>query len=185
MSRSVFALEIAARTYPNDPFRQALHQLIRSQPNMVSPIQKRQLYFMAAQHIGANFQSVEKGCWDYWPDHDKAVADFEMWTQGMVTEEGVRHEPTYEGPPRYLTLTMAFLMVHGSPTDQAVAQRCNIPQENLWRRDVFGYIVQAIAAMDFADIQSDVIYLIPGDDAFALTPQDLTLPKFEYLRQLG
>ena len=49
---------------------------------------------------------------------------------------------------------------------------------------MFGYIVQAVASIDFSDVQSDVVYLIPGDDAFALTPQDLSLPKFKYLRQL-
>lgn len=185
MSNSVFAVEIAAQTWPNDPFRQAMHQLIRSQPPAQSRIQKRQLYYQAAQHIGANFGNVDRGCWDYWPDHDKAVADFEMWTQGMVTEEGARQGPSYDGPPRYLTVTMAFLLVHGSPTDRAVAERCNIPQENLWRRDVFGYIVQAIASIDFADVQSDVIYLIPGDDSFALTPQDLAQPKFHYLRPIA
>ena len=185
MSNSLFAVEIAAHTHPNDPFRQALHHLIRSQPSMQSPIQKRQLYYQAVQHIGANFAAVERGCWDYWPDHDKAVADFEMWTQGMVTEEGARPRPDYDGPPRYLTFTMAFLMVHGSPTDQAIAQRCNIQQESLWRRDVFGYIVQAAASIDFGDVQGDVVYLIPGDDGFALTPQDLAQPKFEYLRPIA
>lgn len=184
MSNSVFAIEVAARTYPNDPFRAALHQLIRSQAPAQSQIQKRQLYYHAAHHIQANFASVDFGCWDYWPDHDKAVADFEMWSQGMVTEEGARQGPAYDGPPRYLTFTMAFLLVHGSPSDQAIAQRCNIPQENLWRRDVFGYIVQAVASIDFADVQGDVVYLIPGDDAFALTPQDLGTPKFQYLRQI-
>lgn len=185
MSNSIFAVELAVRTYPNDPFRRALHELVRSQPSIQTPIQKRQLYYQAAQHINANFASVERGCWDYWPDHQKAIDDFEMWTQGMVTEEGARQAPSYDPPPRYLTLTMAFLLVHGSPTDQAIAQRCNIPEENLWRRDVFGYIVQAVASIDFSHVQSDVVYLIPGDDSYALTPQDLALPKFHYLRPIG
>ncbi|MBK7585974.1 MAG: hypothetical protein IPI67_38035 [Myxococcales bacterium] len=185
MSNSIFAIEIAARTYPNDPLRQRLHELIHTQAASQSQIQKRQLYYQAAQQLGMHFANVERGCWDYFPDHDKAIADFEMWSQGMITEEGARQGPAYDGPPRYLTFTMAFLMVHGSPTDRAIAQRCNIPQENLWRRDVFGYIVQAVASMDFADVQADVVYLIPGDDSFALTPQDLALPKFEYLRPIA
>ena len=184
MSYSIFAIEIAARTWINDPFRQALHGLIVGHPAASSPIQKRQLYVQIAQHIQQNFQSIEKGCWDYFDNHEKAVADFDMWVRGMLTEEGARQQPSYEPDPRYLTFTMAFLLVQGTPADQAIAQRCNVPQENLWRRDVFNYIVQAVPAIDFANVQADVLYMLPRDDEFALTPQDLTQPNFHYLRQL-
>jgi hypothetical protein len=31
-------------------------------------------------------------------------------------------------------------------------------------------------------VKSDVIYVIPGDDGWGLTAEDLTASKFEYLR---
>ena len=185
MSCSIFALEIAARTGPQDPFRRALHELVRQHPPAATRAQRRYFYLQLTQQIGAHFAAIERGCWDYFGDHDKAVADFNMWTQGMASEEGVRHAPSYDAPPRYLTFTMAFLLVKGSRSDVVISQRCRIPEQNLWRRDVFHHVLHSVAAIDFADVKSDVAYLIPGDDAFALTPVDLSQPKFQYLRPLA
>ena len=36
--------------------------------------------------------------------------------------------------------------------------------------------------MNFASVKSDVMYLIPRDDDWALTSEDLSETKFEYLR---
>ena len=41
-----------------------------------------------------------------------------------------------------------------------------------------------MAQVSFASVKGDVMYLIPRDDGWALTAQDLGLPKFEYLRML-
>lgn len=184
MGSSILAIEFAARTFPGDPFRRALHEIIRPQATVTSRAQRRYLYSRAVHCIGMNWRSIERGCWDYFDDNDKAVADFDMWLKGMTTEEGVRHQPSHDPPPRYLTFTMAFLLVSGSPTDLGVRARCNIPQNSLWRRDVFHQVLHVVTAIDFAHVRSDVAYLIPGDDAFALTPQDLAQQKFHYLRQL-
>lgn len=184
MPCSIFAVEVAIRTGPHDPFRRALHELLRHHPPSASRAQRRYFYYQVVQQVGANFAAVERGCWDYWPDHDKAVSDFDMWTKGMTAEEGARHVPSHDPPPRYLTFTMAFLLVKGSRTDLGLAQRCRIPEAHLWQRSVFQHVLLSVTAIDFADVKSDVVYLIPGDDAFALTPADLALPKFQYLRPL-
>jgi hypothetical protein len=105
----------------------------------------------------------------------------------MTTEEGSRREPSgrpdpYRGEPRYLTFTMTFLIVQGSPTDRALAQLCSIPEAYLWRRDVFGRILAGMSVINFASVKSDVMYLIPRDDDWGLTSSDLTAEKFNYLR---
>jgi len=185
---SIFALEIAARTWHGDPFRRTLHDLIMSHPQASTQVQKRMLYHQAVQHVMANFNAVELACWDFFDNHEKAVADYDMWCRGMLTAEGARTAPSFDPSqqePRYLTFTMAFLMMNGAPSERALAQRCNVQEQNLWRRDTFAYILQAVPSIDFADVQSDVIYLIPAQDEFALTPQDLGLPKFHYLRRLA
>lgn len=188
MAYSILAIEIAARTWYGDPFRRVLHELITTHPVASTPVQKRMLYHQAVQHVMANWNAVELGCWDFFDNHEKAVADYDMWCRGMLTAEGARTAPSYDPSqqtPRYLTFTMAFLMVNGTPSERAMAERCNVQEESLWRRDVFSYIVQAVPSIDFEHVQSDVIYLIPAQDEYALTPEDLGLPKFHYLRRLG
>ena len=38
--------------------------------------------------------------------------------------------------------------------------------------------------VNFAFVKSDVFYLIPGDESWGLTMQDLQEEKFEYLRNI-
>jgi hypothetical protein len=112
-----------------------------------------------------------------------------MWRDGMLTEEGVRPGPSgapdpYRPEPRYMTFTMALLLAQNSPADMAMRQLCNIPQPMLWNRSTFARILQGMRIVSFASVKSDVLYLIPGDDAWGLTLQDLSEPKFEYLRPI-
>ncbi len=154
---------------------------------------KFRLYRRAADLVLANLDNLAKGCWDYFDDDDRAQRDYKMWVDGMLTEEGARTLPSRQGggdPYRaesagYMTLTMAFLLVKGTPADQQLAARCNIPPSHLWQRWVFERLLQGVPLINFASVKSDVIYVIPGDDKWALTAQDLAEPKFNYLRPIG
>jgi hypothetical protein len=151
--------------------------------------QKWSQYQRAAQLVVEDLHLVERGCWDYFDDDGRALRDYDMWTKGMTTEEGVRPEPSgpvdpYRGEPRYLTLTMAMLIAQGTPTDRVMRDVCNIPQPLLWHRQTFARILRGMGQVSFASVKSDVMYLIPRDDPWALTAQDLAATKFEYLRML-
>jgi hypothetical protein len=190
MQHSILAMEVCARMEPGSGMRRALRDVIAKAPQAMSFNQKWQQYQRAAGIVLEHLSLVERGCWDYFEEDAKARRDFDMWTNGMLTEEGVRPEPSgmpdpYRGEPRYLTFTMAFLLVQGSPTDRMMGHACNIPQQDLWRRDVFARILRALAHLSFASVAADVCYLIPRDDGWGLTQQDLMAPKFEYLRQLA
>ena len=189
MEQSIFAIEVCARLVPESPLRAALAELIAAAPERMGLHQKWAQYQRASQLVLENLHSVERGCWDYFNDDARARRDYAMWTQGMTTEEGVRTEPSglagpYRGEPRYLTLTMAMVVLQGSPTDRMLFQTCNVPEALLWRRETFARVLRGIAQVSFASVASDVMYLIPRDDAWALTPLDLQAPKFEYLRLL-
>jgi hypothetical protein len=189
VNHSIFALEVCARLVPESPLRAALASLIAAAPERLGLQQKWQQYQRASQLIVENLHTVERGCWDYFNDDDKARSDFAMWTNGMLTEEGVRREPSglsdpYRGGPRYLTFTMAMLILQDSPTDRMMIDLCSIPEPSLWRKETFARILRGIAHVSFASVKSDVLYLIPRDDEWALTAQDLQEPKFEYLRML-
>ena len=189
MQHSIFALEVCARLVPESPLRSALAEMIARAPVQMSLQQKWVQYQRAAQLLVENLNVVERGCWDYFNDDARALADYDMWTKGMVTEEGVRLGPSgrvdpYRGEPRYLTFTMAMLILQESPTDKMMLQLTAIPEAALWHKETFARILRGMSAVSFASVKSDVMYLLPRDDEWALTAQDLQAKKFEYLRVL-
>jgi len=193
MPHSIFAMEVCIRLPPQSTLPAELRMLVLMAPKASTYDDKFRLYRRAADLVLANLDNVAKGCWDYFDDDAKALRDYKMWVDGMLTEEGARTSPSRQGggdPYRtegagYMTLTMAFLLVKGTSTDLQMAARCNIPQGQLWQRWVFERMLQGVPLLNFASVKSDVIYVIPGDDKWALTAQDLAEPKFNYLRPIG
>lgn len=189
MSSSIFSIEVAARLDRAPDLLDTLRSCVKDQPALPTLQQKWESYKRAADALSTHIGLIERGCWDYFDDEAKAEKDFKMWLGGMTTEEGVRHGPSgrpdpYRGDPRYLTFTMTFLLMNPSPTDDAFRALCDIPQNSLWNRDVFARILAGMGVVNFASVKSDVMYLLPRDDDWGLTVDDLNEPKFDYLRAL-
>jgi hypothetical protein len=185
MIHSIFAMEVCL------PFDTQLHTALRSlvveHPVRAGYQEKWELYRRAASLTVGQLERVDRGCWDYFDDDARALRDYKMWVAGMTTEEGARTAPSgqsdpYRGEPRYMTLTMAFLIVQNSPTDLAMSTLCHIPEGDLWRRATFAHILNGMGALSFSSVESDVIYVIPGDAEWGLTAEDLSQSKFDYLR---
>ena len=188
MRHSLFAFEVAARFEPGGRLHTSLGAaLAHARPNM-NLQQKWRFYKHAIDELLIAMPLFQRGCWDYFDDDTRAKADYEQWVAGMVTEEGARREPSgddpYRGSARYLTFTMAFLLVNSSPTDEAIKRLCDIPQNRLWHRATFHRILSGLGVLSFASIKSDVAYLIPRDPGWGLTDEDLAQPKFAYLRPI-
>ena len=101
---------------------EALAEGFRADPRSAGLIEWKRFEAALLAHLNV----VERGCWDYFEDHERAEKDFKMWLGGMTTEEGARQQPSgrpdpYRGEPRYLTFTMTFLLVRPSPSDTAMA----------------------------------------------------------------
>jgi hypothetical protein len=187
MQHSIFAIELCL------PFDSALHSSLRglvvNHPERAGYQEKWGLYREAATTMLAHLGHVDRGCWDYFDDNTRALRDYDMWVKGMTTEEGARTEPSgqpdpYRGLQRYMTLTMAFLIVWNSPSDIALTSLCNIPEPDLWNRATFRRILEGMGGLSFASVKSDVIYVIPGEDGWGLTLDDLGDSKFDYLRPI-
>jgi hypothetical protein len=181
---------VCARLVPGSLLCTELAELVKESPERMNLHRKWLQYQRGAQLVLDDLSSVERGCWDYFNDDGRALKDYEMWTQGMMTEEGVRKEPSgavdpYRAEPRYLTFTMALLIVQDTPTDTHMLGVCDIPESDLWTRSSFARILRGMAQISFASVKSDIMYLIPRDEAWGLTLQDLSEPKFEYLRALS
>ena len=189
MKHSVFAFEVAARFEPGGRLHTELHRLLTGSPVNATLQQKWTFYKQAVQELLVALPLFHRGCWDYFDDDAKAKASYDQWVAGMVTEEGARLQPSgddpYRGSSRYLTFTMAFLIVNGSPTDEAVRELCNVPQDRLWQRQTFQHLLAGLGVLNFASIKSDVAYLIPRDTGWGLTDEDLAHQKFAYLRPIA
>jgi hypothetical protein len=188
MRHSLFALELASRFEPGGRLHTELHRLVTSAPVNATLQQKWMFYKHAVKELLVAMPLHQRGCWDYFDNDAQAKASYDQWVGGMVTEEGARPQPSGDDPSRgssrYLTFTMAFLIVNGSPTDEAIRDLCNIPQASLWNRGTFEHILSGLGVLNFASIKSDVAYLIPRDNGWGLTDEDLAHQKFNYLRPL-
>jgi hypothetical protein len=190
MKHTVFAFEACARMEPESVLHQNLLRLLGAQPKEPNHQQKWTFYRDCAGEILAAQDRVTRFCWDYFDDDKMAVSNYDEWVAGMTTAEGARAQPSgavdpYRGgDPRWLTFTMAFLLVKDSGCDESVRDQCAISEEMLWHRDTMRRVLGAVPMLNFAVIKSDVAYLIPRDDAWGLTGDDLAQPKFNYLRPI-
>jgi hypothetical protein len=189
MDHSVFALELCFRADLAPGLVTFLRQRLKDQTPAMSRDAKWRFYRDLSAELVANLHVAERGCWDFFDDNARAKRDYDMWVGGMTTREGARGQPSggmnpYRAEPRYLTVTMSFLIHNGTPSERALAEACNVWETNLWQRATFAKLLTDIRMLSFASVRSDVVYLIPRDEGWELTPQDLTDPKFEYLRMI-
>lgn len=189
-THSVFALELCLQIVPGDTLRPHLQQLIEQHPAWSSPRDKWRLYRDVAQLLTGRLNYAISGCWDFFDEDQRALTDFNMWSGGMTTLEGARRTPSgpadpYRGDHRYMTFTLSMLLQHGTTSERAFAAACNVAEPDLWKRATFARLLNSIGMISFASVKGDVIYLIPRDETFGLTAEDLRAPKFEYLRPLG
>jgi hypothetical protein len=188
IEHSIFALELCLHLDPRGRLRDSLHSYITSHPTTTGTWQKTELLRRVTELLLENDEQWEMGCWDFFDDDARARSDYDMWCNGMITEEGARTEASgiadKYGEPRFLTLTIALLLIQGTPAERGIASLCETPEEQLWRKETFQKILRGLANVDYAGVESDVLYLIPGDAAWGLTPADLREAKFEYLRKI-
>jgi len=188
VEHSILAIELCLRMDGRARLRDELHSLVTSHPATSGSRQKAELLRRLSELLDANDELFEMGCWDFFDDDRRAVHDYQMWCKGMTTEEGARTEPSgvpeKYGEPRFMTFTIALLLLQGSTTERSLAKLCETPEDQLWKKATFLKILRGLASVDFDHVESDVLYLIPGDVTWGLTHADLKLPKFQYLRKI-
>ncbi len=186
-TRSILAIELCLHF---DAKLQAfLQDLMKRAPARQSLHDQWQLYDHAGRALIANRSLWAKGCWDFFDEDARARADFNMWVHGMVSREGARQAPAPQGDPyrtgpRFMTFTIAALLVNGSASERALARTCDIPEAHLWHAATFERILLGLRHLNFASVEGSTLYLIPRDAPYTLTQEDLSHPKFEYLRPI-
>jgi hypothetical protein len=190
VKHNIFAIELCLRLEPHNTLRERLRDLVVRHPAASTPGLKWKLLRRVSELLLENEQLFEKGCWDFFDDDGRALKDYDMWSNGMITEEGARKVPSGKpgqpgAEPRYMTFTIALLLAAGTPCAREMAQLCDVPEAQLWNRATFARILRGLSKVSFAAVKSDVLYLIPGEEDWGLTAEDLEQSKFEYLRKIA
>lgn len=191
MDYSVFAMQVAIPHQPGTAAHDGLRQLVARAGQEQTYDDKAAFYRELSGRLLALVPWFAKGIWDFWDDPTRAPGDFQEWVDGLEGKEA-RHAPAppanYRGQapePRFMLVTFSMLLVHHGNSCRLLSRACNIPQANLWQRASFARILQGVAKVNFASVRSDVVYLVPRDDAYALTPEDLATQDYFYLRELA
>lgn len=187
MEHSVFAIELCMRLEPGSDVRSRLCDLVALHPGATDPGAKWAMLDECARVLAGARHLYVRGCWDFFDTNAKALKDFDMWCNGMITREGARQSPSgrgdpYRQEPRYMTFTISLLLQKGDSGERALSSHCDVPEHLLWKRDTFVRLLESLKCVNFAYVKSDVFYLIPGEESWGLTAQDLQHTKFEYLR---
>ncbi len=187
MDHNILAMELCLRLEPGSRVRAELRDLVKEHPEVSTPGLKWNLIQRVSHVLISHQHLFERGCWDFFDDDERALKDHEMWANGMITEEGARKEPS--GPPgpnetRYLTFTVSLLLAADTECARDLANLCDIPEADLWKKESFLRILRGFPRVNFAAVKSDVLYLIPRDEEWGLTAKDLEHEKFEYLRPI-
>lgn len=186
MQHSVFAIELCLKLQQGDDARARLADLIALHPSATDPGSKWSMLDECARVLVQYKDLYVRGCWDFFDTDAKALSDYDMWCNGMITREGARTAPRaidpYRPEPRYMTFTIALLLQKGDSGERSLSSFCDIPERDLWKRATFVHLLNSLKCVNFAYVKSDVFYLIPGEESWGLTSQDLQHQKFEYLR---
>jgi hypothetical protein len=189
VASSFFSLELCMRIEPGATLLDEMRTLILAQNPTCTLNDKWQVAQRASSLLLANLHNADRGCWEYFDEEAKAKELWTDWSKVVETKTGARTAPSgpidpYRGAPRYMTVTMAYLLVRDSPTDEKLRMACNVNDARLWKRETFTVILGSIPHMSFASVRGDTLYMIPGDDEWGLTDEDLADPKFKYLRKI-
>jgi hypothetical protein len=187
VARSIFALEMCLRFDPT--FADGVRAMLTADTGNPGPGQLWQMWSSTASEIRRRRAAWVSGCWDFWDDDKKAQSDFQMWVKGLMTEEGARRQPSgsqgpYRSAERFMTITFACLLVRGSVAERTMASVCDVPQAYLWHAATFDRVLAGIPNINFAVVDRATMYLLPKEEDWALTPEDMRLSKFDYLRPI-
>jgi hypothetical protein len=190
--RSVLALEICVELAPAPDRMHARLTRLAQQHEMTRPALAEWLrdFSRTVLTLRPNWR---RGIWDFFDDNEKANTVFWDYANTIRDKKGARGGPAVLGRlgpmrsqtgPFYFTSTLALRLVNGHVGERAIAETCNVHESKLWSEDTFVGILRALPAVSPACIESLVSYVIPRDDGYALTAQDIDHPDFAYLRTI-
>jgi hypothetical protein len=191
VSYTFFGVQVVVTAFHRDPFRARLHQAIATAHGPQSLADKRRFWKKLTGLLNDAMPVFEKGYWDLIRG-GRAEAEFETWSseiEGSLATEREEVAPAADEALRlsadkgYVLCTLMALVEQGSNSDITLGDRCDQPESTWWTRQTFARLIGTFPLLNFADVQADAVYLVPGNDRDGLSMEDLH-EGYEYLHPL-
>jgi hypothetical protein len=192
MSKTFFGIQVVVKAFPVDSVRKRLHEIIARSPEEQSLVEKRAFWKRIAAVLNEEVPAFEYGFWDL-VRGSGAEEEFESWSSAIEGAVATEAEEVGSAPDeinrisadkRYVIVTVIFLLEEGSNTDRTLGERCDMPESEYFTRTTFGRLFATIPLFNFANVEADAVYLMPGSDEDGLSDEDVHGGGYEYLKPL-
>ena len=192
MGKTFFGIQVVIRLFSSDTFRSRLHEIIAQSSKKQSITEKRIFWKRLTAVLDEEVPAFEYGYWDLIRG-DRAEAEFEEWSSELEGAVATEKEELGDAPDeinrisaekRYVIVTLVFLMDQGSNADLTLGHRCEMPESEYFTRTTFGRLIGTIPMLNFANVEADAVYLVPGNDQDGLSEEDLHGGSYHYLKLL-
>ncbi len=193
MDYTFFGVQIAVKAFFKDPLRQKIAQVIGNSQAEQTLFEKRSFWKRWAAVINDAMPVFELGYWDLIRGGN-AQEEFETWCseiEGALASEREEMGQAADQVNRlsaakdYILVTAAVLVERDSNSDLTLGERCDIPESDYFTRRTFAQLVASFPLLNFANVQADAVYLIPGSEDDGLSQEDLFGGGYDYLKPLG
>jgi hypothetical protein len=183
MGDTFFGIQLAVESAPRDPWRQLLAERLRRWQRDLGHDDQRTLFGGLANHLREALARCPLGYWDLVRD---GRAEFEEWQQGLEDDSAETWAPDPSGAKLdHALITLLFLVPAGSPADQLLGERCDLPEAHWLLRDTFAHLLETVAMLPFEHVRRTGVYLTPGGVQLAFSLPELRGTGYEYLEPLG
>jgi hypothetical protein len=188
-----FGIQVAVKAFFKDDFRRRLHETVARADAEQSLAEKRTFWKRVTAVLNEAMPVFEYGYWDLIRD-DNAEEEFETWCseiEGSVATEAEEMGTAADEVNRlsadqsYVLVTLAFLLERDSNSDLTVGERADLPEGSWFTRATFAHLIATVPMLNFANVQADAVYIVPGNDTDGLSDDDLHGEGYEYLKPLA
>jgi hypothetical protein len=187
-----FGVQIAVKAFFKDNYRQRLGTIIAESAAEQTLFEKRAFWKRLCAVVNEGLPVFELGYWDLIRG-GRAQEEFETWCseiEGALASEreemGAKADEVnrLSANKDYVLLTAAVLVEGSSNSDATLGERCDVPESDYFTRATFGRLVSTFPLLNFANVQADAVYLMPGSEQDGLSSEDLFGGGYEYLKPL-
>lgn len=180
VGRSFFSVELCFSFSAAAPVHRQVQRILSRTLDDVPVREKWANHRAIADILLAHVNTAVRGCWEYMDDD----GDDRMWNDWLLPMKDRTRQPMGQYDGGYFTVTLMMQCKRGSPTDRTAQTAFRAAGSDLWTRDTFATMLQAIPGISFAGVVKDALYLMPRDNNVGFTDDELRLPRMTYLRVL-
>lgn len=193
MDYTFFGLQIAVKAFFKDDYRQRLGNLIAESAAEQTLFEKRSFWKRLCAVANEGLPVFELGYWDLIRG-GRASEEFETWCseiEGALASEREEMGSAADQVSRlsadqhYVLLTAAVLVERHSNSDETLGERCAMPESEYFTRATMGRLIATFPLLNFANVQADAVYLMPGNQQDGLSSDDLFGGGYAYLKPLA